>query len=131
MKISRVSHIKTISVERCCSLNIESITLHIVSFHCLNVQLDSVIYPALIGHSFPLIWEIFAENPFQTCIKLVTHVFMYFALSSEDGILLNELFIPEGRLGHPPMRIARVTAFSSNYCKVKYEGQLLVLSECF
>ena len=36
-----------------CSLNIKAMMLKTVLFYPRNVKLGSVIYPALIGHSFP------------------------------------------------------------------------------
>ena len=51
-----------------CSLNIKAMILKIVLFYSRYVKLDSVIYPALICHSFPSKWEIFCRKPLlETC----------------------------------------------------------------
>ena len=59
-----------------CSLNIKEIILKIFLFYCQYVELDSVIYPALIGISFPCTWKILRRNPLpqpaKTCEMSMT-----------------------------------------------------------
>ena len=128
-------------MKKSCSLNIKSIILKTVLFYSRYVQLGSVIYPALIGHSFPSIWEIFCRKPLsKTCKnegkRRTTFLFVFLPsnndihmhsciLSSwENGIPLTKLFILGGRLFHSPKRIARAKAFSSHCCKVNTLGKL-------
>ena len=61
--------IKTPGVlKKSCSLNIEAMMLKTVLFYPRYVKPDSVIYPALIGHSFPSKQEIFCRKPLpKTC----------------------------------------------------------------
>ena len=40
-----------------------------ILIHCGYVQLDSVTSPALISHSFPLVWDVFCRRLFQKSAK--------------------------------------------------------------
>ena len=50
-------------LKKSCSLHIKAMILKTVLFYSRYVKLGSVIYPALIGNSFPSKYEIFCRKP--------------------------------------------------------------------
>ena len=108
-------------LKKSCSLNIKAMMLKIALFYSRYVKLVSVIYLAFIGHSFPPKLEIFCRKPLPKtcknerktaskapCVLLPSNNDSWMCsciLSSwENGIPLNKLFAPRGRLFNPPKR---------------------------
>ena len=96
-------------------------TLKTAFFYPRYVKLGSVIYPALIGHSFPSKWEIFCRKPLSKSCKNERELqakFPFVLLPSnndswmcscilsswENGISLNKLFTLGGRFFNLPKR---------------------------
>ena len=113
--------------------------LKIVLFYPRYVKLGSVIYPALIGHSFPSKKVIFCRKPLlKTCkneqkqqakfpfvlLSSNNDFWMCSCISSswENGIPLNKLFTPGGRLCNPRKRKHLLKHVESHCCEVNTLG---------
>ena len=110
-----------------------------VVFYPRYVKLGSVIYPALIGHSFLSKLEIFCRKPLsKTCknerkqqakfpfVLLPSNYDSWIrscSLSSwENGIPLNMLFTLGGKLFNPPKRKHVLKRAESHHCEVNTLG---------
>ena len=110
-----------------------------VLFHPRYVKLGSIIYPALIGHSFPSKLEIFCGMPLsKTCKneRKQEAKFPFVLLPSnndswmcscilsswENGIPLNKLFTAGGRLFNYPKRKHVLKHAESHRCEVNTLG---------
>ena len=117
----------------CQSNNIENC---LVLFYFRYVQLDSVIFPALIRHSFPVaMGDCLQQAPFKNPQKRVktaskislvilpgnndTLMHLCILSSWENEIPLNKLFILGGRLFHSPNRKAHAKVCSSQVIAVR------------
>ena len=131
-------------LKKSCSLNIKAMMLKTALFYPRYVKLASVIYLALIGHSFSSKWEIFCSKPLsKTCknerIKQAKFPFVLLPsnddswmcscvlcsciLSSwENGIPLNELFTLGGRLFNSSKRKQVLKRTESHRCEVNTLG---------
>ena len=113
--------------------------LKTVLFYPRYVKLGSVIYPALIYHSFPSKQEIFCIKPLsKTCKneRKQQAKFPFVLLPSnndfwmcscifskwENGIPLNKLFTLGGRLSNPPKRKNVLKRPASHLCEVNTLG---------
>ena len=108
-------------------------------FYARYVKLSSVIYPALISHSFPSKYEIFCRKPLSKTCKNEPKQQAKFpfvllpdnndslmcscTLSSwEHGIPLNKLATLGGRLFNPPKRKQMLKRAESHRCEVNKLG---------
>ena len=122
--------------------------LKTVLFHPRYVKLGSVIYPTLIGHSFPSQWEIFCRKPLsKTCknerkqqakfpfVLLPSNndswVCSCISSSWENGIPLNKLFTLGGRLFNPSKRehVLKHAESQLSFLKGTHLGKLPTESE--
>ena len=126
-------------LKKSCSLNIKAIMLKTALFYPRYVKLGSVIYPALISHSFPSKYEIFcrrtlsktcknerkqqANFPFVLLLGNNDSLMCSCILSSwENGIPLNKLSTLGGRLFNPPKRKHMLKRAESHRCEVNTLG---------
>ena len=113
--------------------------LKTVLFYPQYVKLGSVIYPALIGHSFPSKMEIFCRKPLSKTFKNErkqqakfpfvllpsnndSWVCLCILSSWENGIPLNKLFTLGGRLFNPPKRKHVLKRAEGHRCEVNTLG---------
>ena len=135
-----MSQEKCPSFEKSCSLNIKAMILGTVLFYPLY-KLDSVIYPALISHSFPPKKKTFCRKPLSKtckCERKQQAKFPFVLLPSnndfwvcscilsswENGIPLNKLFTLGGRLFNSSNGKHVLKRAESHRCEVNTLGIL-------